>query len=92
MGYYEILAYLEKQLDDIQTKHDYLKKKRDRAIQTKELAEEFDLNVRSIREVIRAMHKRDEIEVMEGLIKSTEKYYVLSEKYLEKKKAWTKPK
>lgn len=92
MGYYEILAYLEKQLDDIKSKHDYLKKKRDKAIQTKELAEEFDLNVRSIREVIRAMQKREEIEVMEGLVKCTEKYYVLSEKYLEKKKGWTKAK
>lgn len=90
MGYYDILKILEKQLDNIETEHEYIKKKRDKAIKTKDLAKELDLNIRSVRAVIHKMKKRDEIEVLEGLIDSTERYYILSQKYLENKK-W-KPK
>lgn len=90
MGYYDILKILEKQLDDIETEHEYLKNKRDKAIKTKKIAEELDLNIRSVRAVIHKMKKRDEIEVMQGIIDTTERYYILSQKYMENKK-W-KPK
>lgn len=90
MGYYEILDILLKQLEEIETQHEYIKKKREIAIQTQDLAEELDLNIRSVRQVIMKMKKRGEIETIKGLLDTTERYYILSEKYLDTIKKWKK--
>lgn len=102
MGYFEILNILEKQLDDIESEHEYIKNKKDKAIKTKDLAQELDLNIRSVRNVIKKMEKRGEVESIKGqferdkqtlkaIEKATERYYILSQKYMEKKNKW-KPK
>lgn len=77
MGYYEVFELLYNQLKEIQTKEEYYKKQKELALQTKDIALELNINIRSVRNQIAKMLKENEIEILKGDKDVTEKHYIL---------------
>ena len=83
MGYWETLELLQKQLNKLQSKQDYLKKQKELAIKTVDVAKELEINVRNARIAISKLLKRGEIQMILGKINKSEKAYVLTLKHFE---------
>ncbi len=83
MGYWETLELLQDQLKDIQNRQDYLKKQRNKAIKTKKIAEELNINIRNACISIKKLLKKGEIEEIRGIINKSERFYILTLKHFE---------
>lgn len=77
MGYYEVLELLYKQLENITTEEEYLKQQRKKALQTKDIALELNINIRSVSNAIAKMLKEGEIKCLTGEKDITEKHYII---------------
>lgn len=77
MGYYDILEFLKKQIEEIENEEEYIKHRKELALKTKDIALELELNVRSVRNAIHKMLKQEEIECLQGDNNQSEKYYII---------------
>lgn len=87
MSYNNVLELLKKQLEQIKTSEEYKNLYKNKALQTKIIALELEINVRSVRKAIKKLLEDNKIIVITGDKDKTEKYYTIKFERLEE---WNK--
>lgn len=89
MSYEEILKTLEKQIKNCNSREEYLKKQKEIALSSKDIATQIGIQIANVANKMKRLLLEDEIKVIEGLEDNRKKKYILTELYCEEK-LWKK--